>query len=215
VAWLSRVTWINSEKPQGVDINNIGNDIRTWGDDVNANSKKLSNLAELHGASNIIKFFTNAVEAARFDANRKLGILTTSPNGRLTLGSEADDVSLSGTGNTQGLHFYARQFGNCMIDALVSGASSSALTLRNYNNGTYHTLLHGDANGRVCVGGASGGVSGTGKFQHIGNTIRLIDNARTPASSADTGNAGEYCIDTGFIYVHSGGSWRRAAIATF
>lgn len=67
----------------------------------------------------------------------------------------------------------------------------------------------------IGIGATSPTISGTGVFQHAGDTIRLVDLARTPASSAAAGNAGEFCIDTGFIYIHSGGSWRRVAVATF
>lgn len=69
----------------------------------------------------------------------------------------------------------------------------------------------------LIVGQGSGGpsVTGTGKFQHVGDTVRLFDANRTPANSAAAGNDGEMCADNGFVFFHTGGSWRRVAIATF
>jgi len=47
------------------------------------------------------------------------------------------------------------------------------------------------------------------------NTIR-VRTAKTPASAAATGNAGDICWDTGYIYVCTAtNTWKRAAIATW
>lgn len=48
------------------------------------------------------------------------------------------------------------------------------------------------------------------------NKIRLSDTARTPASATDTGNAGEVCWDSSFIYVCTAtNTWKRAALSTW
>lgn len=68
----------------------------------------------------------------------------------------------------------------------------------------------------VGLGGiTSPAVSGTGKVQVGGDTLRMVSSARTPANSAATGNDGESCMDSSFLYIHSGGSWRRVAVSTF
>ena len=45
----------------------------------------------------------------------------------------------------------------------------------------------------------------------------VVINSQTtaPANSASPGTDGEIRMDNNYIYVHSGGSWRRAAVGTF
>jgi hypothetical protein len=45
MAWLSRVNFISSDTLSFSDINNLGNDIRAWGDNVNGGGYTLSNVA--------------------------------------------------------------------------------------------------------------------------------------------------------------------------
>jgi hypothetical protein len=44
MAWLSRVNFISSDTLSFTDINNLGNDIRAWGDNVNGGGYTLSNV---------------------------------------------------------------------------------------------------------------------------------------------------------------------------
>jgi hypothetical protein len=68
-----------------------------------------------------------------------------------------------------------------------------------------------DANGNVGIGTTSPAIS-SGVGLHIGgSTLRLAD-ARTPASSTATGNQGEICWDSSFLYVCiATNTWRRIA----
>jgi hypothetical protein len=80
------------------------------------------------------------------------------------------------------------------------------------NNAIRLTVL---ATGEIGVGTTSPTISGTGKFHMAGNTFRL-ETARTPASAAATGNAGEICWDASYFYVCvAANTWRRAAHATW
>jgi hypothetical protein len=45
MAWLSRVNFIASDTLSFTDVNNLGNDIRAWGDNVNGGGYTLSNVA--------------------------------------------------------------------------------------------------------------------------------------------------------------------------
>jgi len=48
-----------------------------------------------------------------------------------------------------------------------------------------------------------------------GDTLLIATN-RTPSSSSDTGNQGEICWDSSYIYVcTSANTWRRVSIATW
>ena len=69
--------------------------------------------------------------------------------------------------------------------------------------------------GQIGIGVNQPTISGTGVLHCSGDTVRLIPTGRTPANSAAAGNDGEMCADNNFVYLHTGGSWRRAALATF
>jgi len=78
------------------------------------------------------------------------------------------------------------------------------------------TNMFGISSGKVCAGQASCSVSGTGIFANKGNTIRLTDVARTPASSADTCNAGEAFFDATYLYVCTAtNTIKRLTLASF
>ena len=101
-----------------------------------------------------------------------------------------------------------------------------------FNNGTYNitsnivasTLymlnLARDATslttvGKVGIGTTGPVISGTGKLHMAANTFRL-DTARTPASAAAEGNAGEFCWDASYLYVCiADATWRRLAHNTW
>jgi len=48
-----------------------------------------------------------------------------------------------------------------------------------------------------------------------GAGVVFSSQTTAPANSAAPGTDGEIRMDNGYIYVHSGGSWRRAALTTF
>jgi len=83
----------------------------------------------------------SVTEAMRIDSSGNVGINTSSPNGRVTIGANATDTALSGTSNTTGLHLYARAFGISQIDSLTNSTSNSGMSLRTYNNGTYTEFI--------------------------------------------------------------------------
>lgn len=52
-------------------------------------------------------------------------------------------------------------------------------------------------------------------FQCDGDTIRM-STSRTPASSSATGNTGEICWDSSYIYVcTASNTWKRCALSSF
>jgi hypothetical protein len=48
-----------------------------------------------------------------------------------------------------------------------------------------------------------------------GAGVVLDTHTTAPVNSAAPGTDGEIRMDNGYIYIHSGGSWRRAALSTF
>jgi hypothetical protein len=70
-----------------------------------------------------------------------------------------------------------------------------------------------DSSGRLLVGASAD--SGGALLQVNGDRIRVA-TAKTPASAADTGTAGEICWDADYIYVCTAtNTWKRSAIATW
>ena len=55
----------------------------------------------------------------------------------------------------------------------------------------------------------------TAPLDVVGDTVR-VRTARTPASATDTGNAGEICWDTNYVYVCvATNTWKRTALSTW
>jgi hypothetical protein len=72
-----------------------------------------------------------------------------------------------------------------------------------------------DVNGSVGIGTTAPTISGTGKFDMNADTFRLR-TARTPASAAAAGNAGEICWDANYLYVAvNTNTWVRTPILTW
>lgn len=112
MAWLSRVNFISSDTLSFTDINNLGNDIRAWGDNVNGGGYTLSNVVlsassgtmatvtggtgaastltirstSGTGTSDAIVFQTaSQSERMRILQNGNVGIGTSSPQGKLAI----------------------------------------------------------------------------------------------------------------------------------
>lgn len=70
---------------------------------------------------------------------------------------------------------------------------------------------------KLMAGGATAAevarVSSTGNITVTGNTLKLT-TSKTPASSSDTGTAGEICWDASYLYICTAtNTWTRVALA--
>lgn len=114
MAWLSRVNFVSSDTLSFTDINNLGNDIRAWGDNVNGGGYTLSNVV-LSASSGTMATVTGGTGAAstltirstsgagttdaivfqtasqsermRITTGGNVGIGTPSPQGKLAIGN--------------------------------------------------------------------------------------------------------------------------------
>jgi len=97
--------------------------------------------------------------------------------------------------------------------------SSWSGVLKLEHQGGYVTLPGGTwgtaTTGNVGIGTAAPAISGTGKLHMAADTFRL-DTARTPATAAAAGNAGEYSWDASYLYLCiADATWRRVAHNTW
>jgi hypothetical protein len=186
----------------------------------------------------VLLFRPSGTEAMRIDASGNVGIGTSSPNGRVTIGANANDTALSGTTNTTGLHLYARQFGISQLDSLTSSSSNSGMSLRTYNNGTYTEFIANfqgntttfqtagtermriDSSGNVLIGSTSIGTAATrnltvGTPASVSGGITLwAANTSTHSINFGDGTTGDEQYRGIVEYAHSGDSMRFYTAAT-
>lgn len=83
--------------------------------------------------------------------------------------------------------------------------------------GFFHSGTANNAfNGATILGATSAPVlSGSGKLDMVADLFRLR-TAKTPSSAGDTGNQGEYCWDSSYLYICTAtNTWSRIAHATW
>jgi hypothetical protein len=161
-----------------------------------------------------IAFLTGTNERLRINSAGNVGIGTTSPQYALDV---SGSIQMT---NNNALRAY-NAAGNNSIRLLTFGADDNLYLGGNEANANQNTIFRTssterariDSSGRLLVGTASD--SGGALFQVNGNRIRVA-TAKTPASAADTGTAGEVCWDADYIYVCTAtNTWKRTAISTW
>jgi hypothetical protein len=104
--WLSRVNFVSSDTLSFTDINNLGNDIRAWGDNVNGGGYTLSNVV---------------VSAAGITASGSLGVGTSTPSWQATVyGTGQNTAALTDAGSKSASLFVGSSNGS-------TGAGGSVL----------------------------------------------------------------------------------------
>lgn len=93
----------------------------------------------------------------------------------------------------------------------------STADIHNEIKNTSTTLSYGlsTTDYQLLIGGALKAVVNTNGLDLTGDRLR-IRTTKTPSSASDTGNAGEICWDTDYIYVCTAtNTWKRVAISTW
>jgi hypothetical protein len=171
--------------------------------------------------ANQLAVATNGTGRLFVDASGNVGIgaspgysLDVRPTGLglARVGSQDNQAGLyisSGNGSSPFINFLTST--STLRAAIYAGASSDDLIFANGASATERARV--DSSGRLLVGASAD--SGGALLQVNGDRIRVA-TAKTPASAADTGTAGEICWDADYIYVCTAtNTWKRSAIATW
>lgn len=153
----------------------------------------------------------------------RLGVVTTNPLTPLHVGSGADTVVATGAvivGQSAGVTTFAVRNTTDAMECLFMASTDSGHfgtatngELRFRTNNTVRCRI--GASGSFSVGNISPAISDGVGLDVDGRILRLR-TAKTPASASATGNAGEVCWDSSYIYVCTAtNTWRRIAHATW
>jgi hypothetical protein len=153
---------------------------------------------------------TTPSEVARFDQAGNLGIGTSSPtrrlfvNGSSNLGGSVNSVVIGDGTFAVGVASIAAESG-ARLDIGTAGANP----LLFFINNTERARL--DSSGNLGIGTSSP----TAVLDVNADKMRLR-TAKTPSSATDTGNAGDICWDSSYLYICTAtNTWRRIAHASW
>jgi hypothetical protein len=166
-----------------------------------------------------LTFENSGTERMRLDSSGNLGIGTSSPGTRLhSKSSLAENTRLEGTTARGGGNVYASFYDPTGRKGYFgySGADDSFNLVNEMNahmsfgtNGNERARL--DASGNLGIGTSSP----TAVLDVNANKMRLR-TAKTPSSATDTGNAGDICWDSSYLYICTAtNTWRRIAHASW
>lgn len=125
----------------------------------------------------------------------------------VTQGStESPAINITATNGSSPRISITDPLGTCGI-----AGTNGTLYLRAGGAGAGDNKVYILGNGNVGFGAASP----TARVTINSNTMRLT-TAKTPASAADTGNTGDICWDSNYVYVCvSTNTWKRSALSTW
>ena len=197
MAWLSRVNFIASDTLSFSDINNLGNDIRSWGGNVNGGGYTLSNVAisaTTLTASGLISggsaSITGAVSAGSISASGAVSAFSLTANGGINVNT---GLVVTGGGQT-GLVYVSG------LGGMVVGTTSAHPLIVYVNNAERMRIL---TTGEVGIGTASPQtkleVAGNIRASSTGATEMQLS---TSSASTTTAHIIGALSDSGFNYAN-------------
>ena len=177
MAWLSRVNFISSDTLSFTDINNLGNDIRAWGDNVNGGGYTLSNVA-LSASSGTMATVTGGTGAASTLTIRSTSGTGTSDAIVFQTASQSERMRIT-TGGDVGIGTASPSWQTTVYG---TGQNTAALTDAGSKSAS---LFVGSSNGATGSGGAVilGGVTSGGVTSQW--AIKSIMTSTTASGTAD------------------------------
>ena len=138
MAWLSRVNFVSSDTLSFTDVNNLGNDIRAWGDNVNGGGYTLSNVV-LSASAGTMATVTGGTGAASTLTIRSTSGVGTTDAIVFQTGSQVQAMRIASNGNVGigaptpavRLHVFTTQPTAANEVARFQGGNNSA-NFRNY-----------------------------------------------------------------------------------
>lgn len=143
-----------------------------------------------------------------------LGINTTNPQGTIHCIGAPPIFSVGGkSGSNMYLRLLSTDVSN-PVEFQIQNQTNVGWEIQAVENGVaYRDLILQRYGGGVCIGDST--PTANIKLDINSNKIRLR-TSNTPASASDAGTAGEFCWDSGYIYVcTASNTWKRSALTTW
>lgn len=170
MAWLSRVSFVSSDTLSFTDVNNLGNDMRAWGDNVNGGGYQLSNV-RLSASAGLSSFSdgTQGLIVGAYTGGSGYGMIyrfgVTPDGGNYVFGANSTETILN---SSTRLVFAVNGSERMRVDAnnlKVGGTADRATTA-----GTNQLIIF---NGTAPVGTLANGCS----FYSTAGEMRVMDAA--------------------------------------
>jgi len=190
----------------------------------NSFSASRAGIAVSHGGGSMA-FRNYGSEAMRLNSSGYLGVGTTAPSARITAHGGGNATSAPASTVIQGRNTNGSAYIQLASNTYGSGGIYFGDTADNDAGGLIYSHYYNkmefrvNTQTRMCVA-ANGmvGIATTSPTKLLdinGDTLRLR-NSKTPASATATGNKGEICYDSDYMYVCvATNTWKRAALASW
>ena len=158
MAWLSRVNFISSDTLSFTDINNLGNDIRAWGGNVNGGGYTLSNVVLSASAGTMATVIGGTGTTSTLTLRSTSGVGTTGADIIFQAGNNGatETMRIQNGGNVGiGTSSPATESTNAKL-AIVGSVSQSASTLATSNSNAGFTVRANAGTGyQLAIGSTS------------------------------------------------------------
>ena len=159
-----------------------------------------------------LKVSSRGVEAFRVNADGNVGIGTSTPLRKLDIsGGGVAFTEIAGAADRK-IHWGDT---TSIYPVTITGNATDGNCYLSFGTATFGNIalerMRIDSAGNVGIGTAAPSAA----LDVNANTVR-VRTAKTPTSATDTGNAGDICWDTNYVYVCvAANTWKRSALTTW